>query len=92
MKKFREGINSIGYNIGGSITAIVPLIIGKEKDTLNLCKMVNDEGIFICPILFPAIPKDTNRLRAHVLTNHTSQDIDKALDIFERAGKKLGLI
>jgi 7-keto-8-aminopelargonate synthetase and related enzymes len=49
--------------------------------------MVNDEGVFICPILFPAIPKGTNRLRSHVLTTHTSEDIDEALDIFERAGK-----
>jgi len=92
MKKFREGVNSMGYNTGGSVTAIVPLIIGNEEDTLELCKIVNDEGIFICPILFPAIPKGSNRLRAHVLTTHTSEDIDKALDIFERAGKKLGLI
>lgn len=92
MKKFREGINSMGYNTGGSVTAIVPIIVGGEEDTLELCKEVNDEGIFICPILFPAIPKGSNRLRAHVLTTHTSEDIDKALDIFERAGKKLGLI
>ena len=92
MKRFKEGIDSLGYNTGDSITAIVPLIIGNEEDTLELCKIVNDEGIFICPILFPAIPKGTNRLRAHVLTTHTSEDIDEALDIFERAGKKLGLI
>ncbi|MEA2022116.1 MAG: pyridoxal phosphate-dependent aminotransferase family protein, partial [Candidatus Caldatribacteriota bacterium] len=92
MKRFKEGIDSMGYNTGGSVTAIVPLIVGGEEDTLELCKMVNDEGVFICPILFPAIPKGTNRLRAHVLTTHTSEDVDKALDIFERAGKKLGLI
>ena len=92
MKRFKEGIDSMGYNTGASVTAIVPLIVGDEEDTLELCKMVNDEGIFICPILFPAIPKGTNRLRAHVLTTHTSEDIDEALDIFERAGKKLGLI
>jgi len=92
IKRFKKGIDSMGYNTGGSITAIVPLIVGDEEDTLELCKMVNDEGIFICPILFPAIPKGTNRLRAHVLTTHTSEDIDEALDIFKRAGKKLGLI
>ena len=92
MKRFKEGIDSMGYNTGGSVTAIVPLIVGDEEDTLELCKIVNDEGVFICPILFPAIPKGTNRLRAHVLTTHTSEDINKALDIFKRAGKKLGLI
>ncbi|MEA2021255.1 MAG: pyridoxal phosphate-dependent aminotransferase family protein [Candidatus Caldatribacteriota bacterium] len=92
MKKFRTGIRSMGYNIGESITAIVPLIVGNEEDTLELCKIVNDEGVFICPIIFPAVPKGTNRLRSHVLSTHTDEDIEEALDIFERSGKKLGII
>lgn len=92
IKQFRDGLNSMGYDTMGSTTSIVPILVGEEEGTLKLCQMVNDEGIFICPILFPAIPKDTNRLRAHVLTTHTSQDIDKALGIFKKAGGKLGLI
>jgi len=92
IKQFKDGLNSMGYNTMNSTTSIVPILIGDEERTLKLCKIVNDEGIFICPILFPAIPKGTNRLRAHVLATHTSEDIDEALDIFERAGKKLGLI
>ncbi|MFH1002256.1 MAG: pyridoxal phosphate-dependent aminotransferase family protein [bacterium] len=92
IKQFKDGLNSMGYNTMNSTTSIVPILIGEEEETLKLCKIVNDEGIFICPILFPAIPKGTNRLRAHVQATHTSEDIDEALDIFERAGKKLGLI
>ena len=92
VEHFRSGLNSMGYNTMNSTTSIVPILVGEEEKTLELCKMVNDEGIFICPILFPAIPKGTNRLRAHVLATHTREDIDKTLDIFERAGKKLGLI
>ncbi len=92
VKQFKNGLNSMGYNTMNSTTSIVPILVGEEEDTLKLCQMVNDEGIFICPILFPAIPKDTNRLRAHVLATHISKDIDKALDIFKRAGEKLGLI
>jgi len=92
IKQFKDGLNSMGYNTMNSTTSIVPILIGEEEETLKLCKIVNDEGIFICPILFPAIPKGTNRLRAHVQATHTSEDIDKALDIFGRAGRKLGLI
>ena len=92
MEKFRTGIRAMGYNIGESVTAIVPLIIGSEEDTLELCKMVNEEGVFICPIIFPAVPRGTNRLRSHVMTTHTDRDIEEALDIFERSGKKLGII
>lgn len=92
IKQFKDGLNAMGYNTMNSTTSIIPILIGDEEGTLKLCKIVNDEGIFICPILFPAIPKGTDRLRAHVLAIHTSEDIDKTLDIFKKAGKKLGLI
>jgi len=92
MKRYREGIQSMGYNIGNSVTAIIPIIIGAEEETLQLCKIVNEQGVFICPIVFPAVAKGTSRLRSHVLTNHTLKDIDEALDIFEKAGKSLGII
>jgi glycine C-acetyltransferase len=67
-------------------------MVGDEERTLQLCKKVNDEGVFICPILFPAVPRGANRLRAHVLATHTNEDIEKALHIFKKAGKSLGII
>ncbi len=92
MERYRVGIQSMGYNIGDSVTAIVPIIVGGEEETLQLCKMVNEMGVFICPIVYPAVSKGTSRLRSHVLTNHTVEDIDEALSIFEKAGKSLGII
>jgi len=92
MERYRAGIQSMGYNIGDSVTAIVPIIVGEEEETLQLCKIVNEMGVFICPIVYPAVSKGTSRLRSHVLTNHTVEDIDEALSIFEKAGKSLGII
>ena len=92
MKQFKEGLQEMGYDTGNSETAIVPIMVGDEERTLQLCKKVNDEGVFICPILFPAVPRGTNRLRAHVLATHTSEDIEKTLHIFKKAGKSLGII
>lgn len=92
INQFRDGLQKMGYDTGYSETAIVPIMVGEEERTLELCKKVNEDGIFICPILFPAVPKGTNRLRAHVLASHTTEDIEQALQIFERAGKSLGII
>ncbi|GAB4113055.1 MAG: pyridoxal phosphate-dependent aminotransferase family protein [Candidatus Caldatribacteriota bacterium] len=89
---FREGLKAMGYDTMFSTTSIVPILIGEEKETLELCREVNEKGIFICPILFPAVPKGTCRLRAHVLATHTPEDIDFTLEVFKKAGKKLGLI
>ncbi len=90
--QFRKGLEKLGFNTGNSQTAIIPIMIGDEKRTLQLCKRVNEEGVFICPILFPAVPKNTDRLRAHVLATHTPEDITQALDIFKNAGQSLGII
>ena len=56
MRHFREGLQEMGYDTGASETAIVPIMVGDENKTLQLCKKINEEGIFICPILFPAVP------------------------------------
>ncbi|MDD4362636.1 MAG: aminotransferase class I/II-fold pyridoxal phosphate-dependent enzyme [Atribacterota bacterium] len=92
IEHFKKGLSKMGYNTGNSETSIVPILIGDEEKTLQLCKKVNEEGIFICPILFPAVPKGTNRLRAHVLASHSYEDIEETLHVFEKAGKQLGLI
>ena len=92
IKQFREGLQKMGYDTGNSETAIVPIMVGEEERTLELCKKVNEGGVFICPILFPAIPKGTNRLRAHVQAAHTSKDIEEALQVFEQSGKSIGII
>lgn len=92
IQQFREGLNALGYNTGNSETAIVPIMVGDEERTLKLCKEVNKKGIFICPILFPAVPKGTNRLRAHILASHSPEDIEEALQVFEEAGKSIGII
>ena len=92
IKQFREGLQGMGYNTGNSETAIVPIMVGEEERALDLCKEVNRKGVFICPILFPAVPKGTDRLRAHVQASHTSEEIEEALHIFDQAGKNVGII
>ena len=91
-ERFREGIRQLGYDTGQSETAIVPIMIGEEELTLQLCKKVNEEGVFICPIVYPAVSKETSRLRSHVLSHHTQADIDEAIEIFKNAGIALGII
>lgn len=90
-KLFNQGLIEMGYNTMNSETALVPILIGDEERTLELARFVNDNGIYVCPILYPAIPKNTNRIRNHVMATHSIKDINKALDIYYKGGKKIGI-
>ncbi len=89
---FNQGLIEMGYNIMNSETALVPVLIGDEERTLELARFINDNGLYACPILYPAIPKNTNRIRNHVMATHSKEDIKKALDVYYKGGKKVGII
>lgn len=92
IKRFVDGLNELGYNTLNTKSSVIPIVIGDEETTLRLTMLLHNEGIFICPILPPAVPPKTCRLRANVLASHTDEDIDFALDCLEKAGAKLGII
>jgi 7-keto-8-aminopelargonate synthetase-like enzyme len=77
-----EGLKSIGYDTLKSETAIIPIMTKDEETTLKFCKFLFDHGIFISPIVFPAVPRNQSRLRAHVMATHTKEDLSRCLEIF----------
>jgi len=91
IRLFNQGLTEMGFNTMNSETAVVPVLVGDEERTLELARFLNDNGIYVCPILYPAIPKNTNRVRNHLMATHSIEDINKALDIYYKGGKKIGI-
>jgi 8-amino-7-oxononanoate synthase len=89
---FRNGLNEIGYETGYSETPIVPVIIGKELKTFFLWKRLLKMGVFTNPVRSPAVPKGRELLRTSLMANHTDKDINDALKIFKKAGRRLRVI
>ena len=79
---FIGGLKSLGYDTLESQTAIIPIMTKDEGETLKFCKYLFDRGIFISPIVFPAVPRNQSRLRAHVMATHTKEDLSRCLEIF----------
>jgi len=86
-----SGLRKLGYDIK-SQTHIIPIIIGNEKKTLEFGKFMYDNGIFVQPIRYPTVPKNSARLRISVTAWLLKQHIDDILEAFDRAGKKFDLI
>ena len=51
-----------------------------------------ENGVFTNPVIAPAVPEKTSRIRTSVMATHTDEQLDRVLEIFRRAGKKIGLI
>lgn len=85
--RLSDGLKQIGYNIT-STTQIIPIIIGDEKKAMTFGEFLFNNGIFIQPIRYPTVPKNQARLRISVTAWLTDKDIEKTLEIFEKAYKK----
>lgn len=89
---FKEKISKLGYNIGNSETPITPVIIGEEALTGEFSKQLFENGLFVSPIVFPTVPKGTARVRCMVTAGHSKEQLDKAVEIFEKVGKEMGIL
>ena len=89
---FLGGLKARGFNTLNSETPIVPIICGEDERAFQMTKLCQEEGIFVLPVVSPAVPVGLARLRANVTADHSEEDITYALDVFERAGKAVGIL
>lgn len=89
---YTKGLKAQGWDTMDSTTCVVPVLVGDEGKTMDLTRLLFDQGVFVCPIVHPAVPRGMDRLRTCLMATHTEEDIVQVLDAFEVAGKRLGLI
>lgn len=89
---FKEQLSQLGFDTGESETPITPIMVGNEAKTMAFSKRLLEEGVYVSGIIFPTVPKGTGRLRCMITADHTKEQIDKAVSIFEKVGKQLEII
>lgn len=88
----KKGLKDLGFDIGNSETPITPCIIGDETLTQEFSKRLNEEGVYAKAIVFPTVPRGTGRVRNMPTAAHTKEMLDKAISIYEKVGKEMGII
>ncbi len=91
-ERMETGLKAMGFQTGASETPILPVEIGDYMKTFEYCKALNDNGIFVNPVVPPAVRPDQSLIRVSLMATHTDEQIDRALEIFERLGKQMELI
>ncbi|HEY2014424.1 MAG TPA: glycine C-acetyltransferase [Bryobacteraceae bacterium] len=89
---FKKGLQAAGFNTGISETPITPVIVGEAKTAHELSRELFKEGVLATGIGFPTVPKGKARVRTIVSATHTKEELDRALEVFAKVGKKMGLV
>jgi len=86
---FRTEIKKLGFTIIDGVHPIVPIMLGDAALAMEMSQALLKAGVYIKGLWFPVVPRGEARLRAQISAALTKKDLDRALDAFERVGKKL---
>ena len=90
--KMMKAFKQMGFDTGTSETPIIPLLMGEMDRAFMMWKLLSDEGVFVNPVVPPATQQGRSLIRTSYMATHTDEMLDRVLNIFEKAGKKLGVI
>lgn len=91
-EKMRREYQLLGFDTGNSVTPVIPILIGDDMLTFNTWKLLFDNGVFVNPVISPAVAPGRQLLRTSYMASHTDEQLERVLGTFEKVGKQVGLI
>jgi 8-amino-7-oxononanoate synthase len=91
-ERMRQAYQAMGFNTGNSQSPIIPILIGDTMRTIFVWKALFEAGVFVNPVLSPAVPAGQELLRTSYMATHTEEQLERVLDVFGRVGREMGLI
>lgn len=83
MAYFKKGLELLNIDFGNTESAIFPVMVRNEHNVKEAARVLFDRGIYVNPISYPAVPAKSSRLRFSLTAMHTTEDLNKTLDILE---------
>ena len=89
---FRSAMDELGFDTGHSQTPIVPIMLGEAPLAQEFSRRLFEEGVFAMAIGYPTVPVGKARIRVMNSAAHSKDDLEEAIDIFDRVGHELKVI
>lgn len=89
---FKEQLTSLGFDTGASESPITPVMVGDAAKAHEFSAALFQEGVLATGIGYPTVPKGKARVRTIVAATHTREQLDRALEVFARVGRRLGIL
>jgi 8-amino-7-oxononanoate synthase len=88
----KESLDSLGFDTGDSETPVIPVVIGPDIEAWKMTIRLEQEGVFVNPVVSPAVPEGRAMIRTSYMATHTREHLDRALDAITKVGRELGVI
>ncbi len=91
-KRAKEGFEKAGFEIGPTETPIIPLYVRDNMKTFTLTRVLMDDGVFVNPVVTPAVSPEDTLIRYSLMATHTFDQIDESIEKISKAARQLGII
>jgi glycine C-acetyltransferase len=91
-RHFKAGLERLGFDTGHSETPITPVIVGAGALAHRFSDRLFEEGVFAMGIGYPTVPEEKSRVRTIVTSEHSREELDTCLEVFDRIGHELAVI
>lgn len=81
-----------GFDVGPTETPIIPIIVRNNLKTFKFTSRLLEEGLFVNPVVSPAVSEDMTLIRFSLMATHTQEQVDYAIEKIVKVGKELGVI
>lgn len=86
-----EAFKEAGFDVGPTESPIIPIFVRDNEKTFIMAKMLMDEGVFVNPVVSPAVASESSMIRFSLMATHSFQQIDYAVEKLKLVADKLGL-
>lgn len=83
---------NLGFDTGVAESPVIPLLVGDNWAAFEFTHRLQEHGVFVNPVVAPAVPADRAMIRTSLMATHTREDLDRALEAIETVGREMGVI
>jgi 7-keto-8-aminopelargonate synthetase-like enzyme len=88
----KRGLEKMGWDTGNSASPVIPIAVGDNLKVFGMTKHLAEEGVFVNPVISPAVPEGHAMIRTSYMATHTTEHLDRALEAIRKVGREMFLI
>ena len=88
----KHEFSTMGYDTGDSASPVIPLVVGEDMAAFKMTRRLQEERVFVNPVVSPAVPEGRALMRTSYMATHTREHLDSALEAFRKVGREMGII